>query len=69
MKHMQQVMLFKQNPKHVLTGEYKKRHSGSMDATQAAEWEREMMRWVYEPCACEREDEEEINRETWQVSY
>lgn len=53
-------MLFKQNTKHVLTGEYKKRHFDSMGATQAAEWEREMMSQVCEPCACEREDEEEI---------
>ena len=39
---MQYVML-KQNTKHVLIGEYKEEHFGSMGATQAAEWEREML--------------------------
>lgn len=56
---MQYVML-KQNTKHMLIGEYKEKHFGSMGATQAAEWEREML---CEPQACEKEDEEEIKKQ------
>lgn len=33
-----------------------------MGATQAAEWEKEVMSQLCEPCACEKEDEEEIKK-------
>lgn len=40
------VMSFKQIRKHVLTGGYEEGHFGSMGATQAAGWERELMSWL-----------------------
>lgn len=43
-------------------GEYKEGHFGSVGATQAAEWEIELMSRLCESYACEKEDEEE--RET-----
>ncbi len=46
----------------MLTGEYKEGHLGSMGATQAAEWERDVMSQLCEPCACEKEEEEEIKK-------
>lgn len=50
-------MLSKQTTEHVLAGEYRGRKFGSVDATQAAEWEREMMQQLCESYACEKEDE------------
>lgn len=43
----------------MLTGEYKEGHFGSMGATQAAEWERELMCQLCQSYTCEKEDEEE----------
>lgn len=50
-------MSSEQTTKHVLAGEYRGRYFGSMGATQAAEWEREMIHQICELYACEKEDE------------
>lgn len=54
---------------NALIGEYKKRHFGSMGATQAAEWEREMINRLRESYACEKDNGVKIAEEELYIRF